>query len=91
MSVTNEIIVRFRPQIDIRKFEYEGYTRKVNAKGYLRFAHWQTYLSETMADEIVRIAESDAGDSFNIFYRNFKIAEVDAHNGRLLNRKISRR
>lgn len=76
---------------DIRKFEYEGYTRKVNAKGYLRFAHWQSYLSETMADEIVRIAESDAGDSFNIFYRNFKIAEVDAHNGRLLNRKISRR
>jgi len=75
----------------ISKYDYDGYTRKVNNKGYLRFAHWQIYLSETMADTKLEIAENISGDSFNIYFRNFKIAEIGAHDGKLINRKISRR
>jgi len=74
----------------VLKYDYDGYTRKVNNKGYIRFAHWQIYLSETMADTILEIAENASGDSFNIYFRNFKIAEIDAINGKLINRKISR-
>ena len=75
----------------VLKYDYDGHTRKVNNKGYLRFAHWQIYLSETMADTILEIAGNAIGDSFNIYFRNFKIAEIDANEGKLINRKISRR
>jgi transposase-like protein len=75
----------------VLKYEYDGHTRKVNNKGYLRFAHWQIYLSETMANTILEVSESAIGDSFSIYFRNFKIAEIDANEGKLINRKISRR
>jgi len=75
----------------VLKYDYDGHTRKVNNWGYLRFSDWQTYLSETMADTSLEIGESETGNSFNIYFRNFKIAEIDANDGRLINRKISRR
>ena len=53
--------------------------------------HWQIYLSETMANTILEVSESAIGDSFSIYFRNFKIAEIDANEGKLINRKISRR
>jgi len=62
----------------------------VNSWGYLRFAQWQVYLSETMANTILEISESTTGDTFNIYFRNFKIAEIDAQEGKLKSRKISR-
>jgi len=75
----------------VLKYDYDGYTRKVNNWGYLRFSHWQIFLSETMADTLLEIGESETGNSFNIYFRNFKIAEIDANEGKLINRKISRR
>lgn len=76
----------------VRPYEYGGDYRviKVNSWGYLRFNGWQIYLSETMSDERVEIRPNPLGDSFDVCYRNFKIALVDAQNGTLINRKISR-
>jgi len=74
----------------VPEYTYDGHIIKVNSWGYLRFAGWQTYLSETMADTVLEISESSIGDSFNVYFRNFKIAEIDVQEGKLKNRKISR-
>lgn len=76
----------------IAKYEYGGqyHVIKVNSWGYVRFDKFQTYLSETMADEYVEFRPNPHGDSFWVCYRNFKIAEFDANTGERLNRKISR-
>ena len=62
---------------------------KVNNWGYLRFGPIRLFLSEAMADTRVeiRFAENDA---FSIIYRNYKIATVDAVEGKLLDRHIRR-
>lgn len=72
-----------------RPYEYPTGARlyKVNNWGYLRFSVFRVYLSETMADTYLEIREGDA-DTFRVCYRNFQIAEIDAHTGRRLNRNI---
>lgn len=76
----------------VEKYEYSGqyHVIKVNSWGYVRFDKWQIYLSETMIGEYIEFRPNPLGDSFDACYRNFKIAEFSALNGRLLNRKISR-
>jgi len=74
----------------ILEYTYDGHVRKVNNWGYLRFDKWKIYLSETMANTILEVSESIAGDTFNVYFRNFKIAEIDAHEGKLKNRKVTR-
>jgi transposase InsO family protein len=76
----------------VRKYEYSGANHiiKVNNWGYLRFDKWQLYLSETMSDTYLEIRPNPLGDSFIVCYRNFKIAEVNAFDGKLLNRNIHR-
>jgi len=74
----------------IPAYTYDGHIIKVNGWGYLRFAKLQIYLSETMANTVLEISESPTGDSFNVYFRNFKIAEIDAQEGKLKNRKIYR-
>jgi transposase InsO family protein len=71
-------------------YNYDGTTYKVNNRGYLRFANFQVYLSETMANTVLEIRESSSQDAFNIYFRNFKIAKIDAQEGKLKSRKISR-
>lgn len=73
-------------------FEYSGRypVRKVNNWGYLRFEPVQLYLSETMANTYLEIRPRDDDNSFTVYYRNFKIAEINAASKKLLNRKISR-
>ena len=75
----------------VLEYYYEGYTRKVNKWGYIRFSDWQIYLSETMANTILEITENASLDLFDVYFRNFKIAQIDAHDGKLVNRKISKR
>lgn len=77
---------------EISKYAYGGqyHVIKVNSWGYVRFDKFQMYLSETMADEYVEFRPNPHGDSFWVCYRNFKIAEFDAHTGERLNRNISR-
>ena len=76
----------------ISKYEYGGqfHTVRVNNWGYVRFASFQIYLSETMIDERVEFRPSPSEESFMVCYRNFSIAEFDVHTGKLLHRKIQR-
>jgi transposase InsO family protein len=77
---------------DVPEYDYSGenHVIKVNTWGYVRFAHYQVYISETMINEHIEFRHSDDGNSFFACYRNFKIAEFDVHSGKLLNRCISR-
>lgn len=76
----------------IADFEYSGeyHVIKVNSWGYVRFASYQVYLSETMIGEYVEFRPSETGDTFYACYRNYRIAEFDAATGKRINRKISR-
>ena len=76
----------------VEPYEYGGqyHVIKVNSWGYVRFDKWQVYLSETMIDERVEFRPNPHGDSFFVCFRNFKIAEFSAIDGKLINRKISR-
>lgn len=80
----------YRDQVD--KYEYSGkyHVIKVNNWGYVRFDHWQIYLSETMIDESIEFRPNPNGDTFIACYRNFAIGEFDVHTGKLLHRKIWR-
>ena len=82
-----------RTYIDhVKPFEYGGeyHVIKVNSWGYVRFAHHQVYLSETMIDEHIEFRPNPDGDSFFACYRNFRIAEFSTVTGKLLSRHISR-
>lgn len=74
------------------KFEYGGthHVVKVNSWGYVRFDKWQVYLSETMIGQYIEFRTNPDGESFVACYRNFKIAEFDAHDGKLIHRAIAR-
>ena len=63
---------------------------KVNSWGYVRFAGFQIYLSETMIGSPIEFRPDKEGEVFIACYRNFKIAEFATCNGKLLNRKVSR-
>ena len=76
----------------VEKFEYGGeyHIIKVNNWGYARFAGYQVYLSETMADQYIEFRPGQDGESFIACYRNFRIAEFDAEDGHLIHRSIAR-
>ena len=76
----------------IEPYEYSGDFKiiKVNSWGYVRFNNWQIYLSETMINEFVEFRPNPLGDSFDVCFRNFKIASFSTDNGKLINRHISR-
>ena len=77
----------FRP----KPYEYDVGARviKINNWGYLRFGPIQVYLSETMRDTYLEIRPTE-NESFLVIYRNYKIAEVDAVEKKLINRRIRR-
>ena len=77
----------FRP----KPYEYDSGARvvKTNNWGYLRFGPIQVYLSETMRNTYLEIRPTE-NESFLVIYRNYKIAEVDAVEKKLLNRRIRR-
>ena len=76
----------------ITPYEYSGENHiiKVNSWGYVRFAGFQVYISETFIGDYLEFRHSEDGNSFIVCYRNFKIAEFDSASGERLNRKISR-
>jgi len=76
----------------VPKYEYGGehHIIKVNSWGYLRFGHWQQYLSETMANTYLEIRSNELENIFLVCFRNFIIAEFDAFTGNRINRKIRR-
>ena len=80
-----------RPYYDPKPYIYEEGAKliKVNNWGYLRFGSIQLFLSEAMADTKVEIRFAE-DDTFSVIYRNYKIAAVDAIEGKLINRHIRR-
>ena len=80
-----------RPYYDPKPYVYEEGAKivKVNNWGFLRFGPFQLFLSESMADTKVEIRFGE-NDTFSVIYRNYKIASVDAIEGKLLNRHIRR-
>lgn len=72
-------------------YEYSGVYPlvRVNNWGYLRFGPIRIYLSETMANTRLEIRAREE-DLFEVYYRNYRIAQIDACTGRLLNRRIHR-
>ena len=74
-----------------KPYEYDVGARviKINNWGYLRFGPIQVYLSETMRDTYLEIRPTE-NESFLVIYRNYKIAEVDAIEKKLINRRIRR-
>ena len=80
-----------RPYYEPKPYIYEEGAKlvKVNNWGFLRFGQIQLFLSESMADTKVEIRFAE-NDTFSVIYRNYKIASVDAIEGKLLNRHIQR-
>lgn len=74
-----------------KPYDYDSQARmvKVNNWGYLRFGPVQVYLSETMKDTYLQIRPTEH-DCFDVIYRNFKIACIDAVNNKLVNRHIQK-
>ena len=65
----------------VRLFQHTDFGR--------RFRPIQLFLSESMANTKVEI-RFDENDAFSVIYRNYKIASVDAIEGKLLDRHIRR-
>lgn len=80
-----------RPYYDPKPYIYDQGVRliKTNNWGYLRFGPIRLFLSETMRDTRLEIRPAD-DDTFLVIYRNYKIATVDAIEGKLLDRHIRR-
>lgn len=73
-------------------YEYGSQYRlhRINNWGYLRFAHFQIFISETFRDTYVQLVPIESEDLVQVCYRNFIIARVDLATGELLSRKAYR-
>jgi transposase InsO family protein len=79
-------------QENVHPYEYSSQYRlhKINNWGFLRFAPYQIYLSETFRNTYVQLIPSEGEDAALVCYRNFIIAKIDVANGELLSRKAYR-
>jgi hypothetical protein len=79
-------------QEQVMPYEYGSEHRvyKINNWGYVRFAHHQTYISQTFKDTYVQLIPYESEDSVMVCYRNFVIAKIDVTNGELMSRKAFR-
>ena len=81
---------------EVPAFEYSGAHNvvKVNNWGYVKFAGFYTFLSETFANQFLEFREfaNPRGDSpsWIACFRNFRIAQFDAQTGNLINRSARR-
>ncbi|MBA4385493.1 MAG: IS481 family transposase [Anaerolinea sp.] len=77
---------------NIPPYDYDSqyHLIKINNWGYLRFADFHIYISETFRDTRVQLIPSEGDDSVLVCYRNFTIAKIDVTSGDLLSRKAYR-
>lgn len=77
---------------NVRPYDYGSlyHVRKINNWGFLRFAAYQIYISETFKDTHVQLVPNESEDSVLLCYRNFIIAKIDVTTGELLSRKAYR-
>jgi len=78
-----------RPFVKPMEYDYPSGARmiKLNNWGYLRFGPIRVFLSESFADTYLEIRPADH-DTFDVIYRNYIIASIDAVEQKLLNRHI---
>ena len=76
----------------VKPFDYDTAFSliKVNKWGYVRFAHFQIFLSEIFKGDYIQFRPNPDGETFLACYRNFIIAEFSVHDGKLIHRSISR-
>lgn len=82
-----------RPFLEVvPTYDYNSKYRlyRINNWGFLRFAKYQIYISETFRDTYVQMIPLESEDIAIVCYRNFIIAKIDVKNGELLSRKASR-
>ena len=79
-------------QEEVLPYEYSSQYRvyRINNWGYLRFAGFQIYISETFSDTYLQLIPNDDEDSVFVCYRNFVIAKINLTNGELMSRKAFR-
>lgn len=78
---------------EIPPYEYDSQYRlyRINNWGFLRFAIYQIYISETFRNTYVELVPHEEDNSAIVCYRNFEIAKIDLTNGELLKRKAYRK
>jgi transposase InsO family protein len=76
----------------VSPYDYNSQYRlyKINNWGFLRFADYQIYISETFRDTHVQLIPSEGDDAAFVCYRNYIIAKIDVTNGELHSRKAYR-
>lgn len=77
---------------NIPPYDYNSKHRlyRINNWGFLRFAKYQIYISETFRDTFVQLVPVESEDIALVCYRNFSIAKIDVKCGELLSRKAYR-
>jgi transposase InsO family protein len=98
MRCPGEVYIKSqRPYADqVPEFQYSGEHRviKVNNWGYVRFAHFQVYLSETFSNQFLEFRENPnplgGSPSWLACFRAFRIAEFDSQSGALIKRSVRR-
>lgn len=82
-----------RPYLEtVSAFDYNSKFRlyRINNWGFLRFAKYQIYISETFRGTYVQLIPVESEDIALVCYRNFIIAKIDMKCGELLSRKAYR-
>ena len=76
----------------ILPYEYNSQFQiyRINNWGFLRFAIYQIYISETFRDIHVQLVPNEREDTVLVCYRNFVIAKIDITDGKLISRKAYR-
>jgi transposase InsO family protein len=79
-------------QEEVLPYDYSSQYRvyRINNWGYIRFAGFQIYISETFSDTYVQLRPNNDEDSIFVCYRNFVIANIKLTNGELMSRKAYR-
>lgn len=79
-------------QDSVPEYDYnpEYHVYRINNWGFLRFATYQIFISETFRDTHIQLIPVESEDCALVCYRNFIIAKIDVKCGELLSRKIFR-
>jgi len=81
---------QFRDTVPAYDYNSEHRMYRINNWGFLRFAKYQIYISETFRDTHVQLIPVESEDIALVCYRNFIIAKIDVTCGELLSRKAYR-
>lgn len=81
---------QFRDTVPAYDYTPEYHVYRVNNWGFLRFAKYQIFISETFRDTHIQLIPVESEDCALVCYRNFIIAKIDVTCGVLLSRKIFR-